>query len=270
MTDIWALSDLRTPWCIHVAATLRIAEHIAAGNEQIDDLAPAANCDAYVLGRVLTHLAQRGVFEEPEPGRFMLNDAAKQLLDPITRLSLDLEDFGGRMAHAWGTLLPYVRTGKPAYQEVFGLPFFEDLNAHPDIQASFDALMGPEGHGVPSAEFQLADGWESVRHVVDVGGGSGAMLAEILRKWPGIRGTLVDFPKTVALADGVFEAAGVTERATVMGQSFFDPLPDGADLYLLKKVLNDWPDREAMAILRSLRRGGAPERAYCDTRQRIP
>ena len=55
------------------------------------------------------------------------------------------------------------RTGEPAYQTVFGLPFFEDLNAHPDIQASFDTLMGPEGHGVPSAEFQLADGWESVR-----------------------------------------------------------------------------------------------------------
>ena len=75
------------------------------------------------------------------------------------------------------------------------------------------------------------------------------MLAEILRKWPGIQGTLVDFPQTLALADEVFEAAGVTERATVAGQSFFDPLPDGADLYLLKKVLNDWPDREAMAIL---------------------
>ena len=149
---------------------------------------PRRGCDAYALHRVLTHLAQKGVFEEPKPGRFTLNDAARQLLDPITRLSLDLEDFGGRMAHAWSTLLPYVRTGEPAYQTVFGLPFWEDLDAHPEIRASFDAMMGPQGHGTPNPEFQITGGWESVRSVVDVGGGTGAMLAEILRSGPGFAG----------------------------------------------------------------------------------
>ncbi len=248
--DIWALSDLRTPWCIHVAATLRVADHIAAGYEQMDHLATVTGCDVYALHRMLTHLAQKGVFEEPEPGRFTLNDAARQLLDPITRLSLDLEDFGGRMAHAWGTLLPYVRTGEPAYHTVFGLPFWEDLDAHPEIRASFDAMMGPQGHGAPNPDFQITGGWESVRSVVDIGGGTGAMLAGILRARPWIRGTLVDSPRTVALADETFEAAGVADRAATVGQSFFDPLPAGADLYLLKKVINDWPDREATAILR--------------------
>ena len=256
--DIWALSDLRTPWCIHVAATLRIADHIAAGHEQIDDLATVAGCDAYALHRVLTHLAQKGVFEEPKPGRFTLNDTARQLLDPMVRLSLDLEDFGGRMAHAWGTLLPYVRTGEPAYHTVFGMPFWEDLDAHPEIRASFDAMMGPQGHGTPNPDFQITGGWESVRSVVDVGGGTGAMLAEILRARPWIRGTLVDSPRTVALADETFEAAGVADRAVDRWAELFDPLPTGADLYVLKKVINDWPDREATAILRRCAEAARP------------
>src|SRR5947208_1233235 len=99
--DLGALSDLCTPWCIHVAATLRIAEHIVAGRNQIGDLAAAAGCDPYALQRLLTHLVGKGVFEEPVPGRFTLNQAARGLLDPMLRIGLDLEGIGGRMAHAW-------------------------------------------------------------------------------------------------------------------------------------------------------------------------
>jgi 2,7-dihydroxy-5-methyl-1-naphthoate 7-O-methyltransferase len=247
--DLWALSDLCTPWCVHVAATLRIADHIAAGKDQIDDLAHAAGCDPYALHRVLTYLVGKGVFEETTAGRFALNQAARGFLDPAQRLGLDLAGIGGRMAHAWGTLLGYVQTGSPAYHERFGLPFWEDLNAHPDIGASFDALMGPPGHGMPKPDFDITGGWGAVRSVVDVGGGTGAMLAELLRKWPELRGTLVDFPRTVARSGEIFQAAAVADRVTTVGQSFFDPLPAGADLYLLKKVVNDWPDREAVAIL---------------------
>lgn len=247
--DLWALSDLCTPWCLHVAATLRIADHIAAGKMEIASLAAAAGCDPDVLHRVLGHLVGKGVFQETAPGRFTLNDAARGLLDPSVRLGLDLEGIGGRMAYAWGTLPTYVRTGAAAYHEHFGLPFWDDLDAHPDIAASFDALIGPPGHGTPDPEFQITGGWDPVRTVVDVGGGTGAMLAEILRARREIRGTLVDLPRTIARSSETFQAAGVADRVTTVGQSFFDPLPAGADLYLLRGVLNDWPDREATAIL---------------------
>jgi SAM-dependent methyltransferase len=247
--DLWALSDLATPWCLRVAVTLQIAEHIAAGVTAIDDLAAAANCDAPSLERVLAHLVGNGVFEQPVPGQFALNDAARDMLSPALRLGLDLDGFGSRMAHIWGGLLRSVRTGKPAHREVFGLPFWEDLDAHPDIAENFDALMGPQGHGTPDPEIQLAGGWESVRTVVDVGGGTGALLAQILQAHPDVRGTLVDLPRTVARSHETFEAAGVADRVTTAAQSFFDPLPAGADLYLLKSVMADWPDREATAIL---------------------
>jgi hypothetical protein len=207
---------------------------------------------------VLTYLVSKGVFEATGRGQFGLNDAARELLDPSARIGLDLEGIGGRMAYTWSTLLTYVRTGQPAYQEVFGLPFWEDLDAHPEIAASFDELMGPAGHGTPDPQILVSGDWSAVRTVVDVGGGTGALLAEILRVHPTIQGTLVDLPRTIARSTEIFRAARVAERVTTIGQSFFDPLPAGADLYVLAKVINDWPDREATAILRRCAEAARP------------
>jgi SAM-dependent methyltransferase len=229
--DLWTLSDLCTPWCVHVAATLRIAEHIAAGRDEIGELAAAAGADRDSLYRMLRHLASKGVFEE----------------------------VGGRMAYAWGTMLSAVRSGRPAYHEAFGRPYWEDLEANPAIGEEFDALMGPAGHGVPDPEVLVdAAEWGNVRTVVDVGGGTGSLLAEVLRAHPHVRGTLVDLPRVVAKSEEVFEAAGVANRVTPVGQSFFDPLPGGQDVYLLSKVLCDWPDAEATAILRRCAEAASP------------
>lgn len=256
--DLWALSDLSTPWCVHVAVTLRIADHIAAGKTQIGALAAAAGADRDSLGRVLRHLVGRGVFEEPEPGCFALNEAARAFLEAPVRLGFDLDSFGGRMAHAWGTLLTAVRTGRPAYYQAFGRSYWDDLDAHPEIAAAFDALMGP-GHGTPDPEVLVnPTDWEAVRTVVDVGGGTGSLLAEILRKRPHVRGTLVDLPRTVARSREVFQAAGVADRANALAQSFFDPLPAGQDVYVLKSVLSDWPDREAGLILKRCAEAARP------------
>jgi 2,7-dihydroxy-5-methyl-1-naphthoate 7-O-methyltransferase len=256
--DLEALSDLCTPWCIRVVATLRIADHLAAGTTDVAELASASNCDAPALQRVLRHLVGRGVFEEPAPGQFALNDAARALCDPSQRIGLDLDGIGDRMANAWSGLLTVVRTGQTAYAQVFGRPFWEDLDAHSEIAASFDALMGPAGHGVPDPEVLIDGDWGPVRTVVDVGGGAGALLAEILRAHPDVRGILVDLPRTVTRSGETFRVAGVAERVTAIGQSFFDPLPARADLYLLKNVLADWPDREAEALLRRCAEAARP------------
>jgi hypothetical protein len=214
-----ALSDLCTPWCLHVVATLRIADHLAAGVSHIDHLATVADCDADALHSVLRHLIGKGVFQEPAPGQFALNNTAYELLDPALRLALDLEGIGGRLAHAWGTLLTYVRTGAPAYHDVFGLSFWQDLEAHPNIAASFAELMGPAGHGVPDPDLPITADWTAVRTVVDVGGGTGAMLAQILRTRPHIRGILVDLPATVARSGAIFEAAGVVSVSQPVGRA---------------------------------------------------
>jgi 2,7-dihydroxy-5-methyl-1-naphthoate 7-O-methyltransferase len=243
--DLEALLDLATPWCLRVAATLGVAGHIAAGHDDIAGLAAVTRCDQDALHAVLGHLVSKGVFTEPSPGKFAVNGPAARL---AATPFVDLDGIGGRMSHTWGTLLDYVRTGQPAYQQVFGRPFWEDLAAHPEIAAEFDALMGPAGHGLPDYDVELSGGWDAVRTVVDVGGGTGALLASLLRRHPAARGVLVDLPGTVARAGEIVK--DVADRVTIAGQSFFDPLPAGADLYLLKSVLNDWPDEPTVAILR--------------------
>ncbi|HEY1276054.1 MAG TPA: methyltransferase [Thermoleophilaceae bacterium] len=257
--DLWELADLRTPWSLRVVVTLRIADHIAAGREQLDDLAEAADAEPDALSNVLRQLVGKGVFAEPAPGRFVLNEAAERLRDPAVRIGLDLDGIGGRMAYAWGTLPTYARTGRSGYHELFGMPFWDDIAAHPHLAAGFDALMGSVGHGQPVPHFGLADGWDRVRTVVDVGGGRGDMLAELLRARPALQGTLVDLPGTVERSAEIFAAAGVADRVTTAPQSFFEPLPTGADLYLLRKVINDWPDREAQAILGRCAEAAAPD-----------
>src|SRR5262249_39861463 len=231
--DIGALTDLCTPWCVHVAATLQIADHIAAGITRVEDLAAKAEADCESLQSVLRHLVSKGVFDEPSPGKFTLNESARALMGSSARW-LRLDGFGGRMAHAWGTLLSAVRTGRPAYHEVFGRSYWEDLEAHPDIAADFDALMGPAGHGTPDPDVLVNEDWDKIRTVVDVGGGTGALLAEVLRAHPRARGVLVDLPRTIARSDEIFQNAGVADRVATVGQSFFDPLPAGADVYMLK------------------------------------
>src|SRR5690348_17262353 len=95
--NLSALSDLCTPWCIHVVATLRIADHIEASTTAIKTLAEKAECNADFLQRVLRHLVCKGVFAEPTPGQFTLNEAARGLLNPVF---LDLGGIGGRIAYA--------------------------------------------------------------------------------------------------------------------------------------------------------------------------
>lgn len=256
MLELWRLSDLCTPWSIRIAVTLQIAEHIDSGITDIDALATASGSNRAALHSVLTFLATKGIFVEEPLGCFALNDISREMLNP--GLFLGLDGIGGRMTHAWSTLPAYVQTGEPGYAEIFGMPFWDDLADHPDVGAEFDALMSYAGHGTPDASLQIAGGWDSVRTVVDVGGGTGAMLAELLRLRSALRGVLVDLPGPTERAAETFEAAGVADRVTVVAQSFFDHLPSGAEVYLLRKVLNDWPDRETVAILRRCAEAASP------------
>jgi hypothetical protein len=255
--ELDALCDLRTPWCVHTVATLGCAAELEDGPRDAVELAHAAGVDARALQAVLIHLADKGVFELLPDGRFALTDTSRALFGQPRFLELD--GIGGRMAGAWSTLPQYVRTGHSAYPEVFGMGFWDDLAAHPQVGASFDELMGIVGHGAPDPDFELARGWQPVRHIVEVGGGTGALLAAMLQAHPTVRGTLVDLPGTVARATPTFQQAAVADRVTLAGQSFFDELPAGGDLYLLRKVLNDWPAPETLAILRRCAEAVAPQ-----------
>jgi O-methyltransferase domain len=246
------LMDLVTPMALRVAATLRLADFMpddGAGEGAIlSDLAERAGADPEALARMLRHLVQHGVFTEPRPGQFAANQTAALLRTGQPGVVwLDLDGFGGRMDLAFTGLAHTVRTGGPAWEQVFGQPFWAYLDANPAISASFDATMAVDAGHAPVADRY---DWSTVRHVADIGGGTGTLIAEVLRRNPWLRGTLADLPETAARARQYLAGLGLDGRCEVVGQSFFDSLPPGADAYLLNRVIHDWDDAAATAILR--------------------
>ena len=246
------LMDLVTPMALRVAATLRLADFMPDdGDGEGADLAGLAEhvgADPDALARMLRHLVQHGVFTEPVPGQFAANPTAALLRAGQPGAAwLDLDGFGGRMDLAFTGLAHTVRTGEPAWEQVFGQPFWVYLDANPAIAASFDATMAVDA-GITA----VAEGydWTTVRHVADIGGGTGTLIAEVLRRHPHLHGTLADLPETAARARQRLAGLGLDGRCEVAGQSFFDPLPAGADAYLLSRVIHDWDDAAATAILR--------------------
>jgi hypothetical protein len=249
------LMDLVTPMALRVAATLRLADFMpddgTGAGAALADLAERAGADPEALARMLRHLVQHGVFTEPFPGQFAADPTAALLrTGQPGAVWLDLDGFGGRMDLAFTGLAHTVRTGAPAWEQVFGEPFWAYLDANPAIGASFDATMAVDGGNA-----RVADGydWTAVRHVADIGGGTGTLIAEVLRHNPWLRGTLVDLPETAARARDYLAGLGLDGRCETVGQSFFEPLPVGADAYLLNRVIHDWDDAAASAVLRRCR-----------------
>jgi SAM-dependent methyltransferase len=243
------ITDLVTPMAVRVAATLRLADLMHAGVSRLEELAERTEADADALGRLLRHLTHHGVFAEPSPGRFTINETADLLRSDhpsgVFRW-LDLKEFGGRMDLAFTGLMHTVRTGRPAWETVFGAPFWDYLAADAAFAASFDEMMAGSVRNTAATGYD----WSGVRHVIDVGGGTGSLLAEVLHGHADIRGTLVDLPDTVVRGRRLLAEQGLDGRCDFAGQSFFDPLPPGGDVYVLSGVLHDWNDEQATAILR--------------------
>lgn len=252
------LMDLTAPWALRVVATLRIPDLIASGVTRLEDLAGRCSADAETLGRVMRYLVTRGVFEEPEAGSFDLTPTGRLLDDAGgVRAWLDQDGFGGRMDRAWPALLDTVRTGKPSYTNVFGLPLWEDLAANPRLSESFNALMAAQSASLWPELAECYD-WSAVREIVDVGGGTGTFIASLAHAYPDVRGTVLDLPATVRGAAARFVREGLADRCRVQAGSMFDPLPAGADVYIASIVIGDWEDAQATAILRRCAEAAGP------------
>ena len=250
--DLWDLTDFATPWAVHVAATLGVARHIDEGVTDAEGLATATGCDTEALRDLLDHLTAKGVFTRTGTD-YALTRVGEQLRD--NGVFLDLERLGDRLSGAWRGLLPYVRTGRCAYPDLYGADWWKDLAAHPVLSADFDAMMGPAGHGVPPGDLPLSIGWDAVGTVLDAGGGTGSFLAAVLGTYPHLKGVLVDQTETVARAEEELKAYG--DRVEIAAGDLFGELPK-ADVYLLSRILNDWPDEETVAILAGCARAGGP------------
>jgi hypothetical protein len=228
---------------IHVAAALGIADLLREGPRDSDALAGATESHAPSLHRVLRALAAVGVLHEGDDGRFALTAVGACLCSDAPEPVGGWAAFVGRPYHfeAWSALLHGVRTGESPFRSVHGTDVWDYRAAHPEEGAIFNAAMTDI---MRRANAHLLASYDFGRFatVVDVGGGRGAFLRAVLDAHPATRGILFDQPHVVAGADG-------GERCEVVGGSFFEAVPDGADAYLLKAVLHDWEDDDALRIL---------------------
>jgi hypothetical protein len=237
---------------IRVAATLRLADHIAVGTRTTEGLAEAVRADRDVLGRLLDHLVTAGVLSSTGSATYELTGMGRYLCDDQPEGMRSVLDIEGALGHAELSLvhlLHTVRTGEPAFPQQHGLPFWDDLSANDERAESFDTLMGAR-LAVHAPAVAAGYPWGRLRHLVDVGGGDGSMLITILQAHPDLRGTVVDLPGPVRRANKAIAAAGLEHRADAVARSFFDELPAGADGYLLSSILHNWNDAAAARIMR--------------------
>lgn len=249
---LWALADLFTPMALRVAATLRLADHVAAGADSVAALVERTRSDPDALGRLVDHLITIGVLHRSGSDTLSLTDLGDQLRGEHpggVRAFLDIEGAVGRADLSALRLLDTVRTGRPAYALTHGRGFWEDLAAEPALADSFDALMASRLRFDAPAIAAGYD-WGALSRVVDVGGGNGTLLATILTAHPGLLGTLVDLAGPAEAARRMLANAGVDDRCEIVAASFFEPLPADADAYILSGVLHDWDDAHALQILR--------------------
>ena len=150
-----------------------------------------------------------------------------------------------------GELAESVRTGEPAFERIFGQRFFPYLASHPDDAAIFNAAM-TQGVSWTTSVLLAAYDFSRFTRLVDVGGGEGALLRDVLAATPGLRGVLFDLPTVVSGATEIL-TGDIAARCQVVGGDFFGSVPEGADAYILKGVIHDWPDEDAVRILRNIR-----------------
>jgi hypothetical protein len=237
MTELWDfLRGALMTKALAAVVDAGVPAALADGPRPVSEL----HGDPDTLHRLLRALASDGVFRETEPGVFEHTDLSRQLLAPGWGDFAHL--FGGVFFEATTDL--DASTSGPPFPGRFGAGFWEWLADHPAERATFDAAMA--GDRARPAERLAALEWREGEVVVDVGGGNGALLAELIRRRREVRGIVLDLPETVR------DEAALGDRIQFMAGSFFDSVPEG-DAYVLSGILHDWPDEDAARILRTIR-----------------
>ncbi len=241
-----------------VAARLGIADLLADGPQSVEELARSTDTHAPTLYRLLRALASIGVFTELEGHSFEHNATSEYLrtdhdlsVAPVAEMFCSDYEWT-----AWGALDHSVRTGENAATHALGMDVWEHRRLHPEAGRTFDAAMRTTTRA--NADELSAHDFGPYAVVADIGGGSGALISTILRDHPQQRAILFDQPHVVENAPPVLAAAGVADRVEVVGGSFFESVPTGADAYVLRRILHDWTDDKCVEILQCIRRSMTP------------
>jgi hypothetical protein len=239
---------------IYVAAKLGVADALGEGSKSGDEIASATGANSKSLARLTRALVALGVLSVDDEGRFRLTGTGALLQSgmPGSMRSMILT-LGEEHYQAWGKLIDSVKCDKPAFDEVYGRPLFEFLAENSAAARSFNEGMTDLTSQMALA-IVLAYDFSGIYVAADIGGGHGVLLDSILRSNPSVTGILFDSDKVIAGAIPDMGAKSIGDRRQSIHGDFFDSVPEGADVYILKNVLHDWSDDRAIRILKNCRR----------------
>ena len=241
---------------VSTATALGIPDQLASGPRSLAELAAATGCSEVVLAPVLRMVTGLGFFVSPAPGVYALSDDGRVLcrerLGPLATFVGAPDQW-----EPWAHLRAAARGGGPAFERRFGHGLYDHMAAQPAAAARYDAAIDCFTRHEAEALCRAVD-FSTSRQVIDIGGGHGTLLLEVLRAGPHLRGVLFDLPHVAARAGERLQRE-LGERAAAVGGDFFAAIPAGADVQLLKHVLHNWDDARAAALLARCRAALPPD-----------
>jgi hypothetical protein len=248
MTSRWVLSE-----ALFFVASNRIADLIGDGPTDLATIAEKTGTRPEMMRRLLNAIAAHGIFKREGNDRFGPTPLSNPLRSDAPESERAYLALGHIMMHpAWGAFAETMRTGTPAFELQFGAPSFEYMKQHPQMAAAFAEGMTSTTKRVEAA-LVAAEPFGDFKTVIDVGGSFGSLLRVLLTQRPDAEGIIFDRPEIVAEAARRLAGSPEARRLTTIGGSFFESVPAGGDLYLLKQILHDWPDDECLTILGTIR-----------------
>lgn len=240
---------------LYVAAKLGIADLLSKGPRHVSQLAATTETSERSLYRVLRSLAAVGVFRETDPKVFELTPYAEALRSDVPNSFRNGAIFMGEewLWNVMGQMLYSVKTGKPAWAHVHGSDAFDYLADNPEHHEIFNRAMTEMTVSAAPAIIEAYD-FSPFNTIVDIAGGHGYLLSQILKATPGLRGVLFDVEPVIAGAGTMLEKEGVADRVEKVVGNFFDSVPSGADAYIMKHIIHDWDDELSNKILSNIAR----------------
>jgi C-methyltransferase len=243
---------------ITVAAELGIADALAERPMAIDELARKVDANPDALARMLRALIGRGIFRQRRDGRYDLTPLATTLRSDTADSMAAFARFVGSPEERehWSHCIDAIRTGESVVPKLRGMEAFDWAASDPELSEVFNQAM-TNFTELALAAVTAAYDFSSYGTIVDIAGGHGRLLAGMLSATPTTQGVLFDLPHVVAGAEPLLRKHRVLGRVTVVGGSFFEAVPEGGDLYVLKNIIHDWSDDKAVQILKTVRAAAA-------------
>lgn len=234
------------------AAEVGLADHLGAEARPAGDVAAEMGVDPDALRRLLRVLSATGAVAAAGGDSYRLAPMGEWLRSdtPGSQRSF-FRMIGNWLSPALLGGKHTLATGEPAFEAIHGLPAWQYLEKNPEAGAVFNAAMVEFGGALGTPALHTYD-WSGVQRLIDVGGGRGQLVREVLRHNPGITGTILDQPHVIAEAQAAIAADGLAERCRAVGGDFFTAVPAG-DCYSLRWIIHDWNDVESVAILSACR-----------------